>query len=73
MPPGRNLIQQVEQPHKLARMLPLLLTPLLLVRRLNRWLAHDCRQFVGDSCEYGRWGQHGDMRDAQRAIGMFGV
>jgi hypothetical protein len=34
--------------------------------------AHDCRQFVGDSCEHARWGQHADMRDAQRAIGTFG-
>jgi hypothetical protein len=32
---------------------------------------HKHRQFGGDSCEYGTWGQHAGTCDAQRAIWTF--
>jgi hypothetical protein len=62
---GRNSARQVEHTTQARAdaLLPFLLAPLLLVRRFNWWLAHDCRQFIGDSFEYARWCQHADMRD----------
>jgi hypothetical protein len=48
MPPERNLAWQVKQPHQLAR----LRVVSLLLEHLDRRLAHDCGQFVSDSCEF---------------------
>ena len=74
MPPGRNLARQVEQPHKLARrLLSFLLFVVVTLNHLDRWLAHDGRELVSNSREYVGWGQHADMRNAQRTIWMFGV
>ena len=74
MPPGRNLVRKVEQPHELARRFVfVLLFVVVALGHLDRWLAQDGRQFVGDAREYARWSQHAEMRDAQRAIWVFGI
>ena len=70
MPLGRRILAlagQIEQPHKLAR------SPVLLLFRPDRRLTDDGRQFGGNSREYTRWGQHAEMRNAERAIWMLGV
>ena len=71
MPLGRRILAlagQIEQPHKLAS-----LPVLLLLFRPDPRPADDGRQFSGNSCEYARWGQYTEMRDAERAIWMLGV
>jgi hypothetical protein len=67
------LARQVEQPHKLARLILSFLLFVVVLDRFDRWLAHDGRQFVSNSWELVRWGQYAEMRDAQRAIWVFGV
>ena len=64
MPPGRNLARQVKQPYQFAR----LRVVSLLLEHLDRRLAHSCGQFVSDSCEFARWGQHAEMGDTLHAI-----
>ena len=74
MPLGRrNLAGRVEQPHKLARPPPvLLLFPITLVR-LDLWLVDDGRRFGGNSFKCAGYGQHREMRDAERAIWMIAI
>lgn len=55
----RNLAWQVEKPHRLALLPPVLLLQITLVC-LDRWLTHDYPQFAADFGKYAEWGQYAE-------------